>query len=101
MKMSDVFELPLRLDQTWWGIYSGKKQVFKPNFNFDCFEHEANAAIHAINSHDQLQEENARMRELLHETNEHLDAMMDCHGDLSYMPHYEEVERFLAEIKGE
>ncbi|HHY0551892.1 TPA: hypothetical protein ACVU5P_004211 [Vibrio parahaemolyticus] len=53
--MSDVFPVPLLLDETWWGIYCGKKQVFKPNFNFDeAWEREARAAIHAINMHDKL-----------------------------------------------
>ncbi|EGQ7810334.1 hypothetical protein I6Y99_004377 [Vibrio parahaemolyticus] len=52
--MSEVFQVPLHLDETWWGIYSGKKQVFKPNFNFEVWEREARAAIHAINMHDKL-----------------------------------------------
>ena len=57
LKMSDVFDLPLRLDETWWGIYSGKKQVFRPNFNFpDKYEREARAAIEAVNAFDSQQE---------------------------------------------
>ena len=58
MKMSDVFSSELFLDDEWLGIYCEERQVFKPNFHFDNWKSEANAAIEAINNHDYLTETN-------------------------------------------
>lgn len=53
--MKDLFSTPLYIDDDWFGIYCGKKQVFKPNFNFEeVWKKEAVAAVIAINSHDDL-----------------------------------------------
>ncbi|EGQ9286388.1 hypothetical protein F7U66_11080 [Vibrio parahaemolyticus] len=66
LMMADVFSLPVYIDETWLCIYSGKKQVFKPNFNFEAeWELETKAAVIAINNHDRLSNENAELKDAI------------------------------------
>lgn len=57
MKMSDMFELPVRASQL--EVYGANSN---PGITFEDIE---KAAAHAINNHDRLIEENKRLREAL------------------------------------
>lgn len=68
MKMSDYFDLPVRPSQL---------EVYGANSNEGIsFDEIESAAAHAINNHDLLVEENAKLREAL------LD-LIECNGILT------------------
>lgn len=55
--MSEAFSEQVYFNDEWQAIYCGKKQVFKPNYNFESeYKNEALAAVKAINMHDELAE---------------------------------------------
>lgn len=89
-----------------------EKQVFKPNFNFDEFEKEAKAAIHAINNHDrlverieQLEKEKAELRGIIANAKEYA-QMISLHirpkflSDDQHTHDYEHAEHWLEQLKG-
>ena len=67
MKMSDIFELPVRRHYSVVVDRNGHQCSYSEQINF---------AVHAINNHDRLEQENAELKGMLKHLLEH-----DCIND--------------------
>ena len=88
MKMSDMFELPVRASQL--EVYGANSN---PGITFEDIE---KAAAHAINNHDKLTEQNAKLVEMLNEIIKEADYSYALDVDL-----YDSANQLLTEIKGQ
>lgn len=85
MKMSDYFPLPLRFREFAGVIFIDREHTIR----FSHIAH-GNAAVHAINNHDRLTEENAKLRKML--------TQLQIEGGLGIARH-RQIDRLLNQLK--
>ncbi len=97
IKMKEVFNLPMRANgyaiidciednETDFPTLSVSEHFFEPSVI-------SKTAVHAINSHDKLKEQNEKMYEML--------SKLANESRLVYGDDYDEVEKLLKQVRGE